>query len=168
MTFMAALYLLTGLLSTAIASGQVDVFNCNNLGTGCIEKYNLPLDYFYCSCDQNGSSPHLADFYTRDYYHGYQWRGFGPYGTCINLPSLWDRNGGSMKAETLPPTVCCLYTDLNCNTIGHDWTQVNGTGSVGDFIYPYEDGVRSFQCSLWFDESSLCTDQYPILMATVV
>lgn len=73
-----------------------------------------------------------------------------------------------MKAETSPLTVCCLYTDLNCNTVGHDWTQVEGDGSVGDFLYPYEDGVRSFMCSLWFDETSKCTDQYPILAAPAV
>ncbi|KUJ12807.1 uncharacterized protein LY89DRAFT_687766 [Mollisia scopiformis] len=154
MRLKGALYILTNFAAASLAD---DVFNCTSLGPKCEIVQNGTSGIFACNCIADSDQPHLADFYTNNFYKGFLWRGYGAYGSCNNLPLAWQSNTNSIISANDPPAVCCVYTDLDCNTDGHAWLQLNGDGTVQDVIFPY-DGTQSYQCSLLVDEYSLCTD----------
>jgi hypothetical protein len=55
-------------------------------------------------------------------------------------------------------TVCCVYTDKECNENGADWTKVDP--EVAQFLGVYYEGVRSFRCALWEGPATECTDAW--------
>ncbi|KAI6715744.1 hypothetical protein JHW43_001691 [Diplocarpon mali] len=95
----------------------------------------------------------LIWLYTSKNFGGFEYQAYGNYKTCQNLPNYWDRNTHSLKCNVNPSVICCIYTDKNCNTVGHDATTV--ATEVAELIGYYE-GTRSFMCNERIDESSTC------------
>ncbi|KAK6585729.1 hypothetical protein PZA11_002456 [Diplocarpon coronariae] len=132
---------------------SLDPLLCTSLGENCVFKFDVATQLFRCTCNNSNNLRDLIWLYTSKNFGGFEYQAYGNYKTCQNLPNYWDRNTHSLKCNVNPSVICCIYTDKNCNTVGHDATTV--ATEVAELIGYYE-GTRSFMCNERIDESSTC------------
>jgi len=153
---------ISAILPAAPGSAPTELDTCQSIGPDCNvdwSTWNPITGYALCVCSSNPmNEPSLAGFYTGATFTGIEYQAFGAYGQCYDLPSTWDRETNSMESNSVvnEATVCCVYTDTECNEDGAEWTSV--PADVAQFLGVYYQGVRSFRCALWESESSECTD----------
>jgi hypothetical protein len=64
-----------------------------------------------------------------------------------------------MKSSSNPADICCVFTAMDCN-IEHAFTPVDT--NVAQLLGVYQDGIRSFVCSRWINEQSICAPWVPL------